>query len=311
MGCLVIGGAGFIGSHLVDRLLADGEFVDVVDDLSTGSLANLADARAVAKNVTDALHHTGDHAGLKIHHADAGSPDLDSLFAMRRPEIVYHLAAVPRRPAGPADLTGALTRTLNVLEAAHAHGVAKVVATVPATAVYGVPAARDLPLKERPLEPRGVRGVVARAVVDLLDVYRSSAAIEFTALALASVYGPRQRPADGVVAAFLHAAAERTTPVITGDGRQTRDFVFVDDVVDALARAGRRGSGLVVNIGTGTQTPVRDLWRTVAGAAGGASSSGPARRDELARFALSPVRARIHLGWSPWTTLDDGLALCR
>ncbi|MEX2627611.1 MAG: NAD-dependent epimerase/dehydratase family protein [Ilumatobacteraceae bacterium] len=298
MGCLVIGGAGFIGSHLVDRLLADGDAVDVVDDLSTGSLANLASARAVGGE-------------LKIHHLDAGSPDLDSLFAMRRPDTVFHLAAVPRRATDPSELGGAIGRTLNVLEAARAHGVSKVVTAVPATAVYGAPAARDLPLKERPLEPRGVRGVVARAVVDLLDVYRSTAALEFTALALASVYGPRQCADGGVVAAFLRAAADGTAPTVSGDGRQTRDFVYVDDVVDAIARAGRRGTGLVVNIGTGTQTAVRDLWRTIAGTAGHEPEIAPARPDELQRFAVSPVRARIHLGWSSWTSLDEGLTLSR
>jgi UDP-glucose 4-epimerase len=96
--------------------------------------------------------------------------------------------------------------------------------------------------------------------------------------------------------------------VINGDGRQTRDFVFVDDVVDALVRAGGRGSGLVINVGTGTQTPLRDVWQLVGGPSGAAPTSAPAPVDELVRFAVSPVRARIHLGWSPWTDLPEGIA---
>ena len=99
-------------------------------------------------------------------------------------------------------------------------------------------------------------------------------------------------------------------PRLTGDGRQTRDFVYVDDVVDALFRAGQRGSGLVVNIGTGTQTALRDLWARIA-PEGGEPVLVPARPDELARFAVSPVRARIHLGWAPWTDLDEGLLTLR
>jgi UDP-glucose 4-epimerase len=151
-----------------------------------------------------------------------------------------------------------------------------------------------------------VRGVIARATVDLLVTYRELDAVEFTVLALSTVYGPRQRPDCGVVAALADAAATRVPPTITGDGRQTRDLLFVDDAVDALVRAGTRGSGLVVNVGTGTQTAVRDVWAMLAGD-GSEPLKAPARPDELQRFALSPVRARIHLGWSPWTSVDDGL----
>ena len=295
---LVVGGAGFLGSHLVDRLLAEGESVEVVDDLSTGSLANLADARAAGGE-------------LKIHHLDAGSSEMVSLLAMRRPSVIHVLATVPRRSASVDGHVAALARVLTVLEGARAYGVHKMVVVLPAAAMYGTPASRDLPVKERPLEARGVRGVMARAVVDLLDVYRAQHAVEFTALAVASVYGPRQRPDDGVVAAMLDATSQHVAPTLTGDGRQTRDFVFVDDVVDALVRAGHRGSGLVVNIGTGVQTPLLDLWQAVNGGAGPIPQFAPARPDEVQRFAVSPVRARIHLGWSPWTTLVDGLALSR
>lgn len=295
MNVVVVGGAGFIGSHLVDRLVADGEAVDVVDDLSHGSLGNLADARAMVGT-------------LKIHHLDAGAAEFTSLIGMRRPDVVYHLAAIPRGRPSPAALAAAFTTTINVLQAARTHRVDKIVVALPASALYGRPAARDLPIKEVALEPRGVRGVVARATVDVLSAFRDHDAVEFTALALATVYGPRQRPDGGVVAALRAAAAERRAPTITGDGRQTRDFVFIDDTVDALTKAGTRGSGLVINVGTGEQTPINTLWNGIAGPGAIAPDYVSADPTEVSRFAVSPVRARIHLSWSPWTSLADGLA---
>lgn len=297
---LVIGGAGFLGSHLVDRLLAEGETVDVVDDLSTGSLANLAEARETTRGSGE----------LRIHTLDAGADELASLIALRRPSEVYHLALLTRHQASPVVLGQSFTSMLGVLEAARRADVAKVVVTLPAGALYGHPSTRDLPVKESSLEPRGVRGVVAKAIVDLLTAAREQWGIEFTALAASSVYGPRQRADGGVVAAAL-AAAARDEPVrLTGDGRQTRDFLYVDDMVDALFRARRRGSGLVVNVGTGVQTPLRELWALIA-PGGPAPVLGPARGDEVVRFAVSSVRARIHLAWSPWTDLAEGLATLR
>ena len=295
---LVIGGAGFIGSHLVDRLLADGVAVDVVDDLSSGSLANLADARSAG-------------GALKIHHLDAGSPELSTLVGLRRPDVVFHLAALPRLAGTAAELAGAFATTIALLDAAREHRIAKVVVPFPATVLYGWPATRDLPLKERPLEPLGVRGVIARASVDVLGTYREQHGIEFTALAMTNVYGPRQRPDSGVVAAFVQAASERRPPVMRGDGRQTRDLLFVDDAVDALVRSGEKGGGLVINIGTGEQTSIGELWSMLAGATGPQPIAEPAAPDAVARFALSSARARIHLGWSSWTSVPDGLAAMR
>ncbi len=298
MNVVVIGGAGFIGSHLVDRLLAEGHAVDVIDDLSTGTLGNLAEARAAGGE-------------LKIHHLDATSPDADSLLGMRHPDLVYHLALFPRADRSAVVQGRGFTSALVLLDAARRHAIDKIVVAVPATSVYGQPSVSSLPAKEGELTPRGVRGVVARAIVDLLVTHREHDMIEFSALALASVYGPRQRPDAGVVAAFHHAFAGGTAPVIDGDGRQTRDFVYIDDVVDALVRAGERGSGLVINVGTGEQTAVRDLWRLVSAGGGREPVTAPPRPDDLARFAVSPVRARIHLGWSPWTGLDEGLGRMR
>jgi UDP-glucose 4-epimerase len=298
---VVVGGAGFIGSHLVDRLLAEQHTVDVIDNLTSGSLANLASARSVG-------------GGLRIHHLDSATPETDTSIGFRHPDVIYHLALLPRGDGHPGAQEAAFASALAVLEAARRHGVAKVVVALPASAIYGHPAVRALPVKESEpshLEPRDVRGVVARAIVDLLVSYRDLHDIEFTALALASVYGPRQRPTGGVVAALREAATTGRAPELSGGGRQTRDFVFIDDVVDALVRAGTRGSGLVVNIGTGEQTSIVDLWRRIASTVPGAESlvpvAAPGRLHELTRFAVSPVRARIHLQWSPWTSLDDGL----
>ena len=136
--------------------------------------------------------------------------------------------------------------------------------------------------------------------------------LEFTSLALANVYGPRQDPHGeaGVVAIFAGRMLSGQPCTIYGDGSQTRDFVYVDDVVDAFARAAERGGGLVLNIATGEETSVNDLYRTMASHAGfeRPAMAAPPRPGELQRSCLDPGRARIHLGWQPWTTLDEGTA---
>ena len=295
MNVLVVGGAGFLGSHLTERLLAEGHTVDVVDDLRCGSLANLAEARSMLGE-------------LKIHTLDAASPDFAALVAMRSPSVVYHLGLLP--PGEPAEHSAAASvgSLMSVLEALRQLDGAKVVTALSAVALYGDVAARDQPVKEsQPFSPVGVRGVVSRTVVELLEVYRELHAVEFTALALGNVYGPRQRPDGGVVATFAKALRDGVTPMVHGDGRQTRDFVYVDDVVDALVRASAKGSGLVVNVGTGVATSIRDLWDLVAGPDGRRPAPSPRRDLDVSRFALSPTRARIHLSWAPWTELSTGL----
>lgn len=298
MRVMVVGGAGFVGSHLVDRLLAEGDEVDVVDDLSTGTLANLADARSVG-------------GSLKIHHLDAASADADTLIGMRHPDVIHLLAVVRRPEQGASSIAAGFSLAATVLEASRKHGVAKVIAALPASVLYGHPAAHSLPVKEGAITPRGVRGVVARATIDLMTIYRELHAIEFTVLALASVYGARQRADGGVVAAFRSALSAGRPPTVHGDGRQTRDLLYIDDAVDALVRANERGGGLVVNVGTGIQTSVRELWDRMGASSGLVAESAPSRPDDVVRFAVSPVRARIHLAWSPWTDLDEGLARMR
>ncbi|MBI4883210.1 MAG: NAD-dependent epimerase/dehydratase family protein [Actinobacteria bacterium] len=309
MKVVVVGGAGFIGSHLAERLVVEGHSVDVVDSLSSGSLANLATARTMGGDLT-------------IHTLDAATEGFETLLARRRPDVIYHLSVLspplPSAAGGPPGATdrglaiASLQQTITVLEAARATGTTKVVMALSAVDLYGEVASKQLPVKEsQPWSPISVAGVMWRAIADLLAIYREQHAVEFTALAVANVYGPRQRSAAGVVAAFVAAARERTAPVIYGDGRHTRDFIYVDDAVDALVRAATKGSGLVLNVGTGIATSILDLWTLLADANGEQSSEpkfSPQRPYDVARSALSPMRARIHLGWSPWTQLADGVA---
>ncbi len=305
MKIFVTGGAGFIGSNLVDRLLAEGHEVDVADDLSSGSLANLADARLSGRG------------RMSFNQLDVRTVDLIDLMKRCQPEVVYHLAA---RPDGPASLDDPLTDadinvlgSLRVLEGCRLSGVAKVVFASSADHVYGEAEPSDLPLKEsHPQRPATPHGVAKKAVVDYLHAYRDLHSLEFTALVFSSVYGPRQDPGRGagVVASFAHKLLTGAACTVFGDGSQTRDFVFVDDAVDALARAASRGGGLSINIGTGVETKIGDLYRVMADQIGVDQPTvrAPERPGDRRRAALDPGRAAIHLGWRPWTALPEGTA---
>lgn len=301
MQVLVTGGAGFIGSTLVDRLLLEGHQVDVIDDLSSGRLANLAEAR-----------RNPDHA-LKFHDMDVRDPAVIDLITRRRPEVIFHLAAQidvrvsVARPIYDAEVN--VLGTLGVLEGARLAGTRKVVFASSGGTIYGEP--ESLPIKEthpqRPLSPYGVAKKVAG---DYLSAYRELHGLEFTALALGNVYGPRQDPHGeaGVVAIFAGRLLAGEGCTIFGDGEATRDYVFVDDVVDAFVRAASKGSGLLLNIGTGTETSVNALYRVMAQQAGvsKAPSYAGARSGELRRVSLDPSRASLHLGWKSWTSIEDG-----
>jgi UDP-glucose 4-epimerase len=181
-----------------------------------------------------------------------------------------------------------------------------VVVTLPATVLYGDVPTRELPIKEdRERRPVGLSGVTANAIIELCESYRRDHGIEFTVLALPTVYGPRQPMNNNVVSAFMAARASLNEPTIFGDGKQTRDFLFVDDAADAASRACAKGGGLVLHIGTGQQTSIKDLWQLIGQGLTATTAVKPAH--SLQRFALSASRARLHLGWSSWTTLADGL----
>ena len=303
MRALVTGGAGFIGSTLVDRLLAEGHAVDVIDDLSTGSLGNLSEARSDPS------------ADFTFHRLDIRADSVVDLIERRRPQVVFHLAAQAdvrvsvERPVFDAEVN--ILGTLHVLEGARRAGSQKVVFAASGGTLYGEVDPSDLPVREShtqvPLSPYGVS---KKAAIDYLVAYRELHEVEFTALALANVYGPRQDPHGeaGVVAIFAGRLLSGERCTVFGDGSQTRDFVYVDDVVDAFARSAERGGGLVINVGTGTETSVNQLYGTMAAAAGVEQPPvhAPARPGELMRSALDPSRASIHLGWKPWTTLEEG-----
>ena len=303
MRTLVTGGAGFIGSTLVDRLLVEGHEVDVIDDFSSGSLSNLADARGSAGRA------------LTIHHLDITAPAVIELMVRRKPQLVFHLAAQAdvrvsvARPAFDAEVN--IVGSLNVLEGARQAEVDRVVFAASGGTLYGEPGPEDLPVREsHPHQPLSPYGVAKKSVLDYLVAYRALHALEFSALALANVYGPRQDPHGeaGVVSIFAEHLLRGQPVTVFGDGEQTRDFVFVDDVVDAFVRAATRGGGLVCNIGTGRETSVNQLLATMMAQLGVTAEPvlAPARPGELLRSSLDIERAAIQLGWRPWTELPDG-----
>jgi UDP-glucose 4-epimerase len=299
---LVTGGAGFIGSTLVDRLLAEDWEVDAVDDLSTGTLANLGEARAQR-----------DHK-FTFHRLDVRLPAVHDLIIRRRPDTIFHLGAQisPResvaRPTFDAEVN--VIGSLNIFEGAVEAGVRKVVFAGSGGTLYGTP--EYVPVREgHPQAPLSPYGVSKKAAGDYLHFYREVHGLEYTVLALANVYGPRQDPHGeaGVIAIFAGQLLTPERPTIFGDGNQTRDFVFVDDAVDAFVRASAKADGLVVNVGTGVETSVQELFDTMSRLAGFEEPARYAmpRPGELLRSALDPGRAAIHLGWKPWTDLGEGL----
>jgi UDP-glucose 4-epimerase len=295
MRVLITGGAGFIGSHLADAFAARDDEVTVIDDLSTGRSTRL-DERA-------RLH--------KLSVTAAGP--LTSLVRQARPELICHLAAqidVRSSVAAPADDAQVnIVGTVNVLEAARAVS-ARVLFCSTGGALYGVdapiPSNEDvLPLPE---SPYGVAKSCAEAYVGLFNRLHGTA---HAVLRLANVYGPRQDPSGeaGVVAIFCGRILAGRRPVIYGDGTQTRDYVYVGDVVRAFLAAADRARPGTWNIGTGREVTVLELARLIGEAAGSPLDAmfAPRRPGELQRSALAVERARRDLGWTPATRLPDGI----
>ncbi|WP_113703850.1 NAD-dependent epimerase/dehydratase family protein [Nonomuraea lactucae] len=300
MRVLVTGGAGFIGSNLVDRLLAEGHDVVAVDDLSSGDRDNLA-----------AASRTGRFA---LHVLDVRDPALIELTAEVRPEVICHLAAqisVRKSVADPVhDARVNVEGTASVLVAAHRGGTRKVV-FASSVAVYGRPATIPVP-GDAPVDPRSPYAASKLSGETYLATFRALYGIEYTTLVLSNVYGPRQSPEGeaGVVAIFTDGLLGGTPTVVYGDGTQTRDYVHVDDVVEGFVRAcGSRGDGRRFNLGTGIQTSDRRLHSLIADAAGSPDKPGFAqpRLGDLPAMAVDPVPAVEGLGWEPRTDLSTGL----
>ncbi|GAB1511798.1 NAD-dependent epimerase/dehydratase family protein [Actinophytocola sp. KF-1] len=301
MRALVTGGAGFIGSTLVDRLVRDGHEVTVVDDLSRGTRANLAEAQESGR--------------LHLRELSITDPALAGVVAEAAPEVVFHLAAqidVRSSVADPLDDANRnVLGTIAVAEASRKAGVRKVVLASSGGSIYGTP--EDLPVAETaPLHPKAPYAASKIAAEVYLNTYRELYGLDCTHLAPANVYGPRQNPHGeaGVVAIFANALLTGRPTTLFGDGGNTRDYVYVGDVVAAfVAAAGEVGGGKRYNIGTGVQTSDRELHTLVAKAANAGDEPvfAPARLGDLRASALDATAATADLGWRPEVTLEEGI----
>jgi UDP-glucose 4-epimerase len=290
---IVTGGAGFIGSHVSDALLARGDEVHVLDNLASGRRENVPEE-------------------ARFHEADIRSnADADAVFDEARPEVCFHLAAQADvrvsvdNPVYDAEVN--VLGTIRVLEAARRHGT-KVIFSSTGGAIYGEceePATEDA--ERRPLAPYGTSKLAGE---EYLATHNRLYGAEHVALRYGNVYGPRQDPHGeaGVVAIFIGLLAGDGTPRIFGDGRQTRDYVFVADVVDATLAAADHGGG-VLNVGTGRETSVLELYDAVATATGVRREPefADARLGELQRSFLDPELSARELGWRAQRSLDEGL----
>jgi UDP-glucose 4-epimerase len=305
MRTLVTGGAGFIGSNLVDALLARGNEVTVVDDLSTGRRQNLDGALAAGAALIE----------TDIRDADA----MVCLAKERRPEVIFHLAAqidVRKSIADPAfDASINVGGTANVLEAARAAAARRVVFSSTGGAIYGEGEGQELPLAEdAPLAPEAPYGQSKFAGEGYLALYERLYGLSGVSLRLGNVYGLRQDPLGeaGVVAIFCGRLRAGERPTVFGDGRQTRDYIHVGDVVAAMLAAAESEVTGPINIGTGRETDVLELVRRLAelgGAEDFEPKFAPPRTGEVQRISIDPARAARELGWRAETGLEQGLRL--
>jgi len=293
---LVTGGAGFIGSHVVERLLASGQTVCVVDDLSTGSAGNIP------------------RGGPQFEGVDICDPvALRDVFTRFKPEVVFHLAAQTdvRRSVREPDFDARVNVLggLNVLRAGITSGARRIVYSSSA-AVYGPPVQMPVP-ETHPTKPISEYGASKLAFEHYLSAYAARGLIEYAALRYANVYGPRQRSAGeaAVVAVFARQMVGGEPVTIFGDGTKTRDYVYVGDVVEATLRAAAGPSGVVANVGWGREVSDLDLFRAVAAAAEYRNEPifAADRPGDIARSCLDPTLARRTWDWRASVPLEDGL----
>jgi len=294
---LVTGGAGFIGSNVADRFIELGHEVAILDDFSSGLRENV-------------------HPRAQLHEADVADPAaLERCMSAFRPEVVDHHAAqidVRRSVADPVhDAMINIVGGLRLLEACTRHGVRKLVYASTGGAIYGE--GRVLPATEdHPVNPEAPYGVSKHTLEHYLYMWKLLHGLDYTVLRYPNVYGPRQNPHGeaGVNAIFIGLMLHGKQPRIFGSGEQVRDYLFVGDVVEANVLALERGSGEIVNLGTGVGTSVNDIVRELKPLTGfaGEPIHEPARPGEVQRIYLDASRAEQVLGWAPRTAFREGLA---
>ena len=292
---LVTGGAGFIGSHLVDRLINDGHHVAVVDDLSTGSPDNL-------------------NPNAAFYEIDVRSKGLDAVFDKEKPDHVNHHAAQMdvrrsvREPMFDADVN--VLGSINLIENCLRHDVKKVVYISTGGAVYGEP--DYFPVDEsHPIRPLCQYGISKHTVEHYLYFYGHTYGMRYTVLRYPNVYGPRQNPFGeaGVNAIFIGKMLRGETPTIFGDGEQLRDYVYVSDIVEANIASLGRGDGQVYNIGSGIGTSVNQIYEKLQQIMGVSTPPdySEARTGEIQKTYLESSKAKRELGWSAQIGFDEGL----
>ena len=295
---LVTGGAGFIGSHVVDAYIQAGLDVAIVDSLATGSRANVNPAARLYE--------------VDIRDGEA----LDRVFATERPDVVSHQAAQASVRGSmedpPRDAAINVLGSINVLEAARKHGVRKVIYAATGGAAVGEP--KYLPVDEdHPVAPLSPYGASKHAVEHYVALYNETFGLDTTVLRYTNIYGPRQDPRGeaGVIAIFAGLMLTGGQPIVNGTGEQERDYVYVGDVARANLLALDRGSGRMFNIGTGVSTSVNGLFDMLAELTGYGEprQHGPALSGEVFRIFVTNDRARDELGWQPTVELHEGLRL--
>jgi UDP-glucose 4-epimerase len=295
MKVLVTGGAGFIGSHVVDAFISAGHEVVVVDDLSTGRVSNL-------------------HPQARLYQMDIRDPGLSEVFERERPEVVDHHAAqmdVRRSVSDPlldADIN--IRGTINILECARRFNVGKIIYVSTGGAAYGEP--EYLPCDEdHPINPICQYGISKHTVEHYLFVYKHLYGLDYTVLRYPNVYGPRQNPHGeaGVVAIFIGRMLSQATVVINGLGDQERDFVYVTDCANANVLVSHQGSGRVYNIGVGQGISINLIFSQIKKIVGYSAEPvyGAAKAGETHKIYLDSQRIREELGWLPTFTLSEGL----